>query len=540
MKKGYLFAICLFVVVCLGFFAVQQYFSYVGPQLARKASFEADLKSLEVDKEKILLLNKAVEERLRGETTTNGYYYGWVLFIILTPSIVAFTMWATYDKRKESWARPVDGMFALQTKKANNITWQIDPNKQFTSAIGVSNQGEIAELPVLNEVGPDRMLSYNKTVQTTRTANAITNGEGFKYAATGKFLAGAYDKNKSETFNEIDIQSHEEPVEIMALEEAWASSINHQWVLGQSNINGEKCIVNLRESVHLAIIGAPGVGKTASTGLLIAAYAAADDYIVLCLDAKDGMDWKDYNHLFEVQETNENIFHLQFSEIAKEYNRRLGILRANKWKNIDESKGQIKHILIILEEFGFLLQKISLTDQELYKKLLKNITNLMKVSRAAGIHFCIIDQTLVDCPSEIKAIIKTYIAYKLNGGVGNSVKMYYLDKLAKKGEFCWSDSPDNKFVAWHTANEINDLPLDQRTWNLLPEIEDSEPLGMLTEYSSKKLLESESQDDKIIKAYKETQSLNKTCEIVFGQGKKGKFYLDKIKPVLIENGLYEE
>jgi len=48
-----------------------------------------------------------------------------------------------------------------------------------------------------------------------------------------------------------------------------------------------------------------------------------------------------------------------------------------------------------------------------------------------------------------------------------------------------------------------------------------------------------SQDELIVAAYTQTQSLNKTCEAVFGKGKKGAYYINKVKPVLIAKGLYE-
>jgi len=552
MKKGFTFLLLLFIVIMLGFFIVQQYFSYVGPELARKASIEAELTQLEVDKEKLLLLNKAVEERLRMETTTTSYQYGWTVLLLAAPSLVLYFMWYKYDKRKESWARPVQGMFALQTHEANGITWQVDPNKTFTSAIGVAKSGEIGELPVTTDIGPDRQLDYNKNLQKTRTAIAVAgDGQGFKYAATGKFLAGGYDKqekilqsNDGKNYEEVPA----EPVEIMSLTDAWGASEGGQWILGQSEIDGERCVINLKKSGHLAIIGAPGVGKTASTGLLLAAHAVEDNYIVLCLDAKDGIDWMEYKEFFEVQETNETIFHLQFAEIAKEHNRRSAILRENKWKNIDESNGQIRHILVILEEFGYLMQKIALTDGPLYKKLLTAVTNLMKVSRATGIHFCIIDQTLADCPNEIKAIIKTYIAYKLNGGIGNAVKLYYLDKLADTGEFCWSDSANNKFKAWHTAPAFSELSIGKKDWNMLPVFDEIEHSGVITEFSSKKLLEKAEQstedelsfEDKVVLTYASTKSLNKTCEEIYGKGKKGAFYINKIKPILIKAGALHE
>jgi hypothetical protein len=51
--------------------------------------------------------------------------------------------------------------------------------------------------------------------------------------------------------------------------------------------------------------------------------------------------------------------------------------------------------------------------------------------------------------------------------------------------------------------------------------------------------EHELSQDELIVAYTQTKSLNKTCEAVFGKGKKGAYYINKVKPVLIAKGLYE-
>lgn len=542
MKKFSLIPIFLILfTIILGIAVVQQYFSYVGPQLARKASYQADLEALKVDKEKMLLFSQAVEERLRSETTTNFYFYGTWLFLAAIGATTLTLLWVKYDKRKESWARPVDGMFALQTHKAQGVTWRIDPNKTFTSAIGVSDSGEIAELPIVDKVGADRQLDYNKSVQSTRTAIPMSNGNSAKYAAPWKFLAGNYQKNapikmiedKSELPQEGDYP-------IITVDEAWEMSDSKNWIPGQSNIDGEFCKVNIKESVHLGIIGTLGVGKTSSVGLLAALYAVADGHIVICLDGKGGSDWSVYNDLFEVQETNPSVFPSQWAEIVKEHNKRLTALRANQWKTIDEGN-EFKHVFIILEEFGSLLMNIQATDKKLYGKVLTSIVNLMKVSRATGIHICIIDQTLSDCPNEIKNIIKTYIAFKLNGGAGNAVKLYYLDKLADVGEFCFSKSPNNKFQAWYVADKARSFPIDSRDWTILPKFEDEVAMLVdeLGEYEYKpKELETGFDENLIINTYLTTKSLNKTSEAVFGKGKKGKYYNDKLKPVLEKAGLY--
>lgn len=547
MKKMFLMLPVLIImsIVLIGGFAVNQYFYYIGPALAEKAQYAARIKGLEYEKEKLLLLDKTIEEKKRVQATTNLYLAFTIIAIVGSSGVIGYILWHNYDKRKESWARPVDGMFALQTQTEGGITWRIDPNKTFTSSIGIAKSGQIAELPVAKEIGADRQLAYNKANQNTRTAVAISgDGQGFKYAAMGKFLAGAYDKNTASK-EPISEKEEEEVFELMSLSSAREQSTQYDWILGHSLIDNTKCVVNILKSVHIAIIGAPGVGKTAATGLLVASNAVNAGMIVICLDAKGGHDWTQYNDFFDIQETNENIFHLQFAEIAKEHNRRMTMLRNNGWKTIDESGGEIKHTLVILEEFGYLMQKIEMGNKTLYHKLLTAITNLMKVSRSTGIHICIIDQTMADCPGEIKGIIKTYIAYKLNASQGNALKMYYLDSLAENGEFCCSDYPRNKFKAWHTAQEFNTFALAKREWKVLPELPEQEFVGVPTEYQAlTKKEENKENDDlspqQIIDAYVKGGSLNKTTEALFGKGKRGSYYINKIKPILIEEGFINE
>jgi hypothetical protein len=92
MKKLFVQGLLLFIIIVLGWAVVHEYFSYVGPELARQQAITADLKQLKVEKEKLLLLNRAVEERLRIEKTTDGYSHTWTLFLLLTPASVSFIL----------------------------------------------------------------------------------------------------------------------------------------------------------------------------------------------------------------------------------------------------------------------------------------------------------------------------------------------------------------------------------------------------------------------------------------------------------------
>jgi outer membrane lipoprotein-sorting protein len=102
-----------------------------------------------------------------------------------------------YDWRKEAWARPkdLDGQYPLQVLDNGQEVWIVDPNKQLFGVVGFNKQ---TGQPITDgqSVGPDRQLAYARDVQKTRTASAITAGNGFRYAATGKYLAGSYDRSE--------------------------------------------------------------------------------------------------------------------------------------------------------------------------------------------------------------------------------------------------------------------------------------------------------------------------------------------------------
>ncbi len=46
-----------------------------------------------------------------------------------------------------------------------------------------------------------------------------------------------------------------------------------------------------------------------------------------------------------------------------------------------------------------------------------------------------------------------------------------------------------------------------------------------------------SDEQMVVNIYKETGSINKTTEAIFGMGKKGKYYADKVKPILFKYSL---
>jgi len=59
----------------------------------------------------------------------------WVI-VAGVAGVVAIGIWAHYDRRRESWARAVDGTFALQ----RNGIYLLDPNKSVFGVFGVDSK----------------------------------------------------------------------------------------------------------------------------------------------------------------------------------------------------------------------------------------------------------------------------------------------------------------------------------------------------------------------------------------------------------------
>lgn len=530
----------LVALLLIAVFTVQEYFKWVGPGLARQSQIVAEIKEIEkrtTEKD----ANEALTEKLlRRQATTNMYIWFTLIVIVGTSATVSVFLWKEVNKRKESWHRQIDGVFPLHTVNRGDKQWIVNPNNTVTAAIAVDNKGDVHEQRINPAFGANRQLALRKTVQTTATAIAVSNGNSSKYAAPYKFLSGLYERKGS---NSIEPEETEaiEPVKMLTLQEAVNLSDKTNWIIGQSKTTGKLCKVNIFTTIIVGVLGAPNVGKTASTGLLLAYYARRDGMNVVCLDAKGGIDWVQYDSFFDVQETNENVFPYQFKRILDEFNIRQEKLKTNNWTDYRESKGEITPTLIIIEEFGYLMERLEATDKRRYDSVLKSLTSLLRVARMTGLFFVLIDQTSIDWPSKIVGITKLFIAYRVSGAVGNAVKLYALDSLAEVGEFTTSAEPKEKFTAWFTGKEIDWKEVPHQTNKLLPS---AKPFTLSTltidapeeEEEESVLVDNEVTNADIILSWEKHKSLNKVCRELFG--KTGGYYTEKVKPILVQQGLY--
>lgn len=380
--------------------------------------------------------------------------FGGLIFMLFA-AVGGVYAWTLYDKRRESWARAVDGTFALQTFKAAGQYYVTDPNK---ATFGVFGQNQVTGELITDAsiIGPDRQLAYATTVQKTRTVSAGNHGDGIRYAAHAKLLAGAYDKPVShipyEQLEVADDQPMPSNWQPLSLIDAFKQSQPDRWLLGQ-NATGA-CEFDIFSTVHTGLLGATKCGKTSSTALLMALNAAKHGMKVIALDGAGGVDWQPYSDKFEVYETDYTMIGDQLDQIVRLHEQRTKALKLAGKPNIDELDYHIPSLFVILEEFGRTMQSFKAANKNQYEATVNALSTLMRVSRKTGIYFLIIDQSMAGWDQLIKPNIKDYISYHLGGNQGAAFNAYKLHELKPKGQF-WNNG--NVYNAWYTRGEAKAL-----------------------------------------------------------------------------------
>jgi len=445
--------ILVVLMIALPIWGVYRYIENMSPVWEVTAAQQAaiDLQQRQAE----ALIDAQAHAQRAADWTDAQRVFLWVVVVGVGCGI-GVTAWLHYDKRRESWARAVDGTFALQHFNQAGQVWTVDPNKQIFGVIGQDKRtGQITT--DANIVGPDRQLTYVMNVQKTRTVSAGNSGDGIRYAAHAKLLAGAYDK----PISHIPYEQLEAPDDLkelpsnwqpLSLVDAFNQSTPDKWLLGQ-NATGP-CEFNLFDVVHTGLLGATKCGKTSSTALLMALNAAKHGMKVIALDGAGGVDWKPYSNVFEVYETDYTMIGDQLNQIVKLHDTRTKALKLAGVPNIDELDYQIPSLFVILEEFGRTMQSFKAANKKQYEATVTALSTLMRVSRKTGIYFLLIDQSMASWDQLIKPNIKDYISYHLGGNQGNAFNAYNLHELKPKGQF-WNNG--NVYDAWYTRGEVKPL-----------------------------------------------------------------------------------
>jgi hypothetical protein len=397
----------------------------------------------------------------------------WVLVALLLGTGVVM-WWKEYDKRHESKRRAVDGTFALQTFSANGFTYHVDPNKALFGVVGF-NQGTGEIITDAQMTGPDRQLEYAVNVQKTRTvaAKQLTAGKPSRnelLAESGFFDNKARAEDAKAKLAEMRLLAHETPAlddgdpkalpdnwQPLTLVDAFRQSTPDRWLLGQNDEG--VCEFSIKDNIHTGLLGATGTGKTASTALLMAYDALRSGMHVIALDGKGGVDWTQHERYLEAWPTDYTMIPDQIAEIVRLHDLRMKEIKRAKVENISQLDYQIPPLFVIMEEFGYTMQALKAASSKRHEQTENALSNLMRVSRATGIHFLLIDQSAKNWPGTIKANVKAWFAYQLKGLQGNAFNAYDLHLLKPKGQF-WHN--DNVYNAWFTKSEAKTLQQELR------------------------------------------------------------------------------
>lgn len=357
-------------------------------------------------------------------------------------------------KRLESSNRAKDGMFALKWVVKDGVNYLINPNlaTQSIAAITDENLGN-------REYQQQRQMQVLQNQGRAQLAQAMSN-QPVKYVAQAKMIAGAYDRQPRlpDYHTEEDEEIEVTPIVRYDLIQAINESDVDSWYVGQNPDDGHLYNLSINDVVHVGLVGATKTGKTSSTALLMMYYALRNKFLVIAFDGAGGVDWLPYKDYIEVYPVDYTTLPERVNQIVALHERRMRKLQERGVANIDEVTGmKVPHILVIFEEFGYMCQALEAADKKLFKETESRLSNLMRVSRKTGIHFLLVDQNPTRWSQVIKANVKLFIAYKLNGNLGGAINEYHLDKLKNKGQ-C---SIENTFYdTWYTKGEISKLLID--------------------------------------------------------------------------------
>lgn len=279
--------------------------------------------------------------------------------------------------------------------------------------------------------------------------------QAFRYVATSRFLSNpdkswqVVEPKQIEATEDIVIDAIP-TIKQLTLVEAIKQSTDTNWTIGQNDTN--YCDINIYDLVHVGVIGATGTGKSSSTALLMMLQALKNNFHVIALDAKS-VDWERYNSHIEAYSTDYQSFPNQVDQLCLLHEQRMLLVKNAGVSNVDELEA-IPHVLVIMEEFGFLCQSLKAANKQQYEQTISKLSNLMRVSRSSGINFLIIDQKPNGWPNTITANVKGFICYRIKGSLANGIGEYHLDRLAAKGEFSYEGEA---YRAWFTKAEIDVL-----------------------------------------------------------------------------------
>ncbi len=389
----------------------------------------------------------------------------WLIPILATLSVVVILAMA-YKARSVQWdndMRQRDGSHALREYRLRRPWWNplsrgvpvlVNPDNMVSAAAVIDDDYGYVELAPA--AGWEIQAQIRNAVQATHSLQAMNPGDaaitsqygsmyrpggrpGIPNVATGKFLSGS-----------LAPDAPPAPPALLspytagkALNESTADAL----ILGQAD-NGKLCKVNLRQAVNVGIVGAPGTGKTASSGFHLALALRKAGARLAILDPKGGVDWRPFARVAEWRQSDYTVIRDQMSHVYAEYEQRAAIVQRAGVSHLMELRDpSLPPLVVIVEEYGDLCRELRGRGKGGDVDAMDNmIDTIISKGRYTDVHFVLIDQYPEAWSKQVMMATKAKIIYQVGPNQGTLVGDWHAQTLPDSGVFRYQAQ---QFNAWH-------------------------------------------------------------------------------------------
>lgn len=387
--------------------------------------------------------------------------------------------WWWMDRHNANKRRMVDG--ALPVMVFNLLPWTVrvlntlqgkpSPRAIYDPTMNAAPYAIVHDQVYLPTMTGEQLTYALAVEKTNRTRAAITGdgvkgaiyytpegrGGGVANAATGRMLAGAYDRPDKPVKVEPPPAVPQLPAPAPAdltINDAVRSATPDWWTIGQAN--GQLVGFNPMHKPHIGIVGSTGTGKTTGMGFLIAAHALRNGWHVVVLDADDGAAWTAFSMQAERVETDGATFAKQIGAVYTEFERRVNLLHTTGATDIN-GVANVRRMLVVIEEYGDLVRQLRIRDKTAADTVDSQLDGMMRRGRKAGVHLMLLDQYPEYWSQQVIAGAKLLCIYRLGPGQGNKVGYYSAHELTDTGEFAVDGQ---RCRSWHIAPALRKMLAD--------------------------------------------------------------------------------
>ena len=385
-----------------------------------------------------------------------------IWLLVMATGALIFVAVTYRDKEKDRRNRVIDGSVPLQritTEDGGEII--VDLNKSSSGVAYLSPRYGYQEYT--SPIGPDRQLEYAKAVQATRSLATMQPGDdalvrgrgkiqmnraGIANTATGKFLAGAFDRPQKAPPAPAPVQVTQPitpPAPRLSLTDALSQSTGHKWIVGQSDSGA---LATFEPSVHFSagILGSTGTAKTSSAAFTLALSALRAGWHVVTINPNGnrrppdgGPDWYLLEDHIELHETDPALFPGQVETIYNFYQRRATLSNP-------------RPVMIFFEEYGNLFKHLRVRSKADGDAVDLMLDTLLTQARKSRVHATFIDQEAEDWSNCVLGGTKYKMVFQMGPGRGAKVEEWKAGQLPPVGRFLVRGV---EYASFHT---IADLP----------------------------------------------------------------------------------